>query len=243
MVLIPLQRVGLTEQAIAALRERIQRGDWEIGERLPPEQQLAAQLGVGRSTVRESLRALVSLGLVQSRQGAGVFVQARTVQEPDLAKRLAQAAMLDVYEVRQGLDMQAARLAAQRRTSHDLERMDDALHRRRRARQQGRMHAWVDADVDFHQAVVNAAHNPVLSDVYRAFTGALRESLDALSADPNEARDGHEDHVALVAAIARGDVDAAVTATLRILETTFEQAKSLTPDALIDRSGMEPERT
>lgn len=229
VVEVPLRRVGLVEQAITSLRARIERGDWEIGERLPPEQQLAEQLGVGRSTVREAVRALASMGLVQSRQGAGAYVQARVAPEANLTRRLERAAMRDVYEVRQGLELQAAPLAARRRAEADLERMQEALRRRRRARRLGRWRAWVDADIDFHQAVIDAAHNPVLSDVYRAFTSALRASLDTISADGGQTRDGHDDHVALVAAIARHDAEAAMAATLRILETTREHTETLTP--------------
>jgi GntR family transcriptional regulator, transcriptional repressor for pyruvate dehydrogenase complex len=219
----PLRRTILVEQAISALQTRLRLGDWDVGERLPTEQQLAAQLGVGRSTVREAVRALASMGLVHTRQGAGTFVRAQTIAEPDFARRLASAALMDVYEVRQGLEIQAARLAAARRTDEDVARMHHALSRRRRARQAGRMGAWVDADLDFHRAVVAAAHNPVLSDVFTAFTGALRAALDMLSHDPDLGRDGHDDHVALSAAIAHGDAAAAVAATSRILDTTAEQ--------------------
>jgi GntR family transcriptional repressor for pyruvate dehydrogenase complex len=226
--LTPLRRTILVEQAVSALQTCLHLGDWDIGERLPSEQQLAEQLGIGRSTVREAVRSLAGMGLVQTRQGAGTFVQAREIPEPDLASRLARAALLDVYEVRQGLEIQAARLAAQRRTDEDVARMNDALFRRRRARQAGRMGAWVDADLDFHRAVVTAAHNPVLSDVFNAFTGALRETLDVLSADPDLTRDGHDDHVALAASITRGDAGAAVMATSKILETVYEQLAWLT---------------
>jgi DNA-binding FadR family transcriptional regulator len=221
--------MALVEQAIAALRARIEGGDWDIGDRLPPEQQLATQLGVGRSTVREAVRSLASMGLVQSRHGAGTYVQAREVLETNLTSRLARAALLDVYEVRQGLEMQAAPLAARRRTDDDLARITAALRRRRRARRLGRRRAWVDADIDFHQAVIDAAHNPVLSDVYRAFLGALRAAIDTFSTDADQTRDGHEDHVALAAAIASGDSEAATAATLRILTTTLEQVAALTP--------------
>ncbi len=226
---VPLRRVALVEQAIAALQARIEGGAWEIGERLPPEHQLAAQLGVGRSTVREAVRSLASMGLVQSRHGSGTYVQAREAPEANLTHRLARAALLDVYEVRQGLEMQAAPLAARRRTQQDIERINDALRRRRRARRLGRMQAWVDADVDFHQAVVDAAHNPVLSDVYRAFLGALRASIDTFSIDADHTRDGHEDHAALATAIANGDSEAAIATTIRILATTIEQTEALTP--------------
>lgn len=229
---VPLRRTALAEQAVAVLQMRIERGDWAVGERLPPEQQLATSLGIGRSTVREAIRSLVSMGLVQSRHGAGTFVQAHEAPEINLSHRLARASLLDVYEVRQGLELQAAPLAAERRTEEDLQRINEALRRRKRARRLGRMQAWVDADIDFHQAVVDAAHNSVLSDVYRAFLGALRESIEMFSTDPDGSRDGHADHVALGAAIANHDAEAATAATIRLLTTTLQQADALTPAAV-----------
>ena len=76
---------------------------------------------------------------------------------------------------------------------------------------------------------LDAAHNPVLSDVYRTFLGALRDSIETFSSDPDASRDGHEDHVALEAAIANGDPEAAITATIHILATTLDQIAALTP--------------
>jgi DNA-binding transcriptional regulator YhcF (GntR family) len=122
--------MALVEQATAALQARIEGGDWEIGNRLPPEQQLASQLGVGRSPVREAVRSLASIDLVPSRHGSGTYVQAREAPETDLTSRLARAPLLDDYEVRQSLEMLAAPLAARRRTDQDLKRINDALRRR-----------------------------------------------------------------------------------------------------------------
>ena len=115
MTLGPLQPSPLVEQAAARLREQIAAGEWPVGSRLPGETTLAASLGVGRSTVREALRALAGQGLVRPRQGAGVFVTA-TEPAADLGTRLRRAAVADVYEVRMMVETQAARLAAARRT-------------------------------------------------------------------------------------------------------------------------------
>ncbi|NUS27022.1 MAG: FadR family transcriptional regulator, partial [Streptomyces sp.] len=99
----PLRPSPLVEQAAERLRAQIAAGHWEVGSKLPGETTLARELGVGRSTVREALRALAGAGLVQPRQGAGVFVLA-TEPTADWPTRLRRAAVTDVYEVRMGLE-------------------------------------------------------------------------------------------------------------------------------------------
>lgn len=122
----------LVEQAAARLREQITGGHWPVGTKLPGETTLAAELGVGRSTVREALRALAGAGLVRPRQGAGVFVIAAEAAE-DWPTRLRRAAVTDLYEVRMLVEVQAARLAAERRTPEDVTALEDALAGRRAA--------------------------------------------------------------------------------------------------------------
>ncbi|MGB8256042.1 MAG: GntR family transcriptional regulator, partial [Pseudonocardiaceae bacterium] len=126
MGLSSLRRGSLAELATRQLHDQVTSGTWPVGSRIPAETELAVQLGVGRSTVREAVRALVHVGLLESRQGAGTFVRALSTAgwEP-LVRR---AAVLEVYEVRGGLEFQAARLAATRRTEADIERIDAALH-------------------------------------------------------------------------------------------------------------------
>jgi DNA-binding FadR family transcriptional regulator len=194
-----------------------------VGTKLPGETTLAKELGVGRSTVREALRALAGAGLVQPRQGAGVFVTAtRTVE--DWPTRLRRAAVTDVYEVRMAVEVHAARLAARRRTPEDVTAMERALEGRRAASASSDA-AFVDADITFHAAVVAAAHNPVLADLFREFTPVLREGLVELLAltalrddDPNTA---DEAHVALVRAVADGDAEGAAEILRAELEDPF----------------------
>src|SRR5262245_28791516 len=119
MPLGPLRPSPLVEQAALHLREQITGGEWPVGTKLPGETTLAAQLGVGRSTVREAIRALAGAGLLQARQGAGVFVIA-TEPEEDLQTRLRRASVGDVYEIRMMIEVRAAELAAARRTDDDL---------------------------------------------------------------------------------------------------------------------------
>ncbi|WP_405555277.1 FCD domain-containing protein [Streptomyces canus] len=223
MPLGPVRPSPLVEQAAERLREQITSGHWPVGTKLPGETTLAKELGVGRSTVREALRALAGAGLVQPRQGAGVFVTAtRTVE--DWPTRLRRAAVTDVYEVRMAVEVHAARLAARRRTTEDVTAMERTLEGRRTASASSDA-AFVDADITFHAAVVAAAHNSVLADLFREFTPVLREGLVELLAltalrddDPNTA---DEAHAALVRAVADGDAEGAAEILRAELEDPF----------------------
>jgi GntR family transcriptional regulator, transcriptional repressor for pyruvate dehydrogenase complex len=216
MPLSSLRRGSLVELATTQLRDEVARGTWPVGTRIPAEAELAGRLGVGRSTVREAVRALVHAGMLEARQGAGTFVLARAATEPEWGTLLRRAAVLEVYEVREGLERQAALLAAQRRTPGDIERIEAALARRQRARQQGDGEAFIAADLEFHQAVVVAAHNDLLEAMYASFLTVLKDALTALidDAEPAGGMEGPNDaHVALAAAIRAGDAAAAAEAT------------------------------
>lgn len=217
MSLEALRPSPLVEQATQRLRDQITGGHWPVGSKLPGETTLAKTLGVGRSTVREAVRALTGAGLVRPRQGAGVFVIATEPTE-DWPARLRRAAVADVYEVRAMVEVQAARLAATRRTDADVAAMRSALDGRRAAAAGPDDAAFVDADIALHAAVVEAAHNPVLADLFTEFTPALRQGLIDLVAllglrerDPQH---GDARHAALVEAVVEGDGDAA-SRTLR----------------------------
>ncbi|WP_326697539.1 FCD domain-containing protein [Streptomyces sp. NBC_01754] len=219
----------LVEQAVEHLRERITGGTWPVGTKLPGETTLAASLGVGRSTVREALRALSGAGLVRSRQGAGVFVVATEATE-DWSTQLRRAAVTDVYEVRVLIEVEAAQLAARRRTDEDVLALDAALTGRRAAGRAGNAE-FVDADIALHAAVVAAAHNPVLTDLFTRFVPVLRhglvDMLDLLglrAADPDH---GDVGHAALVDAIRAGDADRAARTLREELSGTLARLRSL----------------
>ncbi|MFF3329832.1 FadR/GntR family transcriptional regulator [Streptomyces sp. NPDC002888] len=223
MPLGPVRPSPLVEQAAEQLREQIAAGHWPVGTRLPGETTLAKELGVGRSTVREALRALAGAGLVRPRQGSGVFVVATEPVE-DWPTRLRRAAVSDVYEVRLAVEVYAARLAARRRTPEDVTAIEAALAGRRAAATADDA-AFVDADIAFHAAVVAAAHNPVLADLFTEFTPVLREGLidlltltDVRAHDPNTSDDAH---ATLVRAVTDGDAEAAAEVLRGELEDPF----------------------
>src|SRR3954464_2676134 len=121
------RRAGLIEQVIEQLREQISAGTWAIGSRIPTESELPRLLGVGRNTVREAVQSLVHAGLLERRQGSGTYVLSRSELAVTMGRQIADARQRDVVEVRRALEVEAARLAARRRTPVD----SSALRERR----------------------------------------------------------------------------------------------------------------
>jgi DNA-binding FadR family transcriptional regulator len=211
-------RHRLVDQVIEELQQRISLGVLAPGERLPTEDQLTAQLGVSRTTLREAVGVLTHAGLIDVRQGDGSYVKATPAREEPLDRRLRRAAASEVYEVRRVLELETARLAAARRTGDDLDRMRESLAARDAARERGDIEAFVDADVSLHVAVARASKNAVLADLFRAFASVLRETIADIARDPALVADTAPLHHEIVEAIARRDAAAAVAATRQLLE-------------------------
>ncbi|WP_431240106.1 FadR/GntR family transcriptional regulator [Mycolicibacterium aichiense] len=169
-----VQRHPLAAQTAQLLLSRIRDGEWPLGHRLPGETTLAAQLGVGRSTLREAIRELAGKGVLDSRQGAGVFVIALEVSE-DWDTILRRTTIAAVIEARIAIEAEAAALAATRRTPADLRAIRRALAARDADGQTIPDH--VDADAAFHRAVIAAAHNDVLTQLFDAFLPRLRLAM------------------------------------------------------------------
>ncbi|MFJ6196667.1 FadR/GntR family transcriptional regulator [Micromonospora sp. NPDC092111] len=199
-------------QTIEQLRGRILGGEWPVGGRIPTEPQLVAALGVGRNTVREAVRALVHAGVLECRQGSGTYVVSTDELAPVVARRLTDDRMAEVIEVRRAFEVEAARLAALRRTPEDLAALDGVLAEREAAWRSGRVGEFVEADAALHTAVVAAAHNGMLAELYASVGTALRSTVAHAMGDALEP-ERYVDHGRLVAAIRAGDpVRAAIEA-------------------------------
>lgn len=192
------------QQTIEQLRGRILGGEWPVGGRIPTEPQLVTALGVGRNTVREAVRALVHAGVLECRQGSGTYVVSTDELAPVVARRLTDDRMAEVVEVRRAFEVEAARLAALRRTPEDLVALDGALAAREAAWRSGGVAAFVEADVALHTAVVAAAHNAMLAELYASVGAALRSTVAHATGDTLQPQ-RYVDHSRLVTAIRDGD--------------------------------------
>lgn len=218
MTLRSPSRQTLVPQVIEQLRTQIVTGEWPVGSRIPTEPDLVAALGVGRNTVREAVRALVHAGVLECRQGSGTYVTATHELTGVVARRLAAAEMAEAIEVRRAFEVEAARLAAHRRTPEDLATLDAALAHREATWDAGRVADFVEADATLHVAIVAAAHNSMLSELYASFGGALRASLSGQLVD-GITPDRYVDHDELIEAIRSGDAERAARAAGAFLES------------------------
>ncbi|MCP2252426.1 DNA-binding transcriptional regulator, FadR family [Prauserella aidingensis] len=203
------QRSGLVDQVIGQLRGAIRSGEWPLGERIPTEVSLAGDLGVGRNTVREAVRALAHSGLLEVRQGDGTYVRA-TSEVSGAIRKLAGTELREVLQVRKPLEVEGARLAAAARTDDDITRLRELLDGRDRAWADRRIDDYVRIDAAFHQAAIEAAHNSVLTELYRGLTEVVVASVAATTRldVPQPEESGHR---GLLDAITARDADRAAT--------------------------------
>ena len=222
---MPLTRtprnVPLATRISEQLREEIRSGGWPVGSRIPSEHQLVEALGASRNTVREALRGLVHAGLLEARPGDGTYVRAASELEVALQRRACVEKAIDVFEVREALEIHAARLAAERAGASDVVTLR-ALLRERDAAADAAAH--VDADLRFHAAVVEVSANRLLIDMHhhldRSATyhphGASQDAVKRLLIDSWDASD--DPHHALVDAIERHDPAEAGACAARLIQ-------------------------
>lgn len=213
-----IRKGSLVETAIESLRRAIEKGDWGIGEKLPVESELSESLGVSRNTVREAVRVLVHVGMLETRQGDGTYVRA-TRDAGETLRRIARTELADQLEVRIMLESEAAKLASLRRTDTDLKRMTDALDAR--ARSATNLEDRIHHDERFHHAVVMASHNPALIELYDYFSHGVSQTIERTEMDADLPEPSQEDHELLLAAIRRGEAQKAGHLARALLEPSL----------------------
>lgn len=162
---------SLVEQAVEQLRQRVADGAWAVGQRLPTEPELALELGISRNTVREAMRVLAFSGLVEVRQGDGTYLRAN-VDPLATVQVLSRCSLEQARETRHILEAEAIGLAALRRTDDDLKVLHEALQHSAEHFHDD-LDSYVACDLVFHQRLVDAAHNPALSELYRYFSAVV----------------------------------------------------------------------
>lgn len=203
----------LSDQMADVMAAKIRAGQLVVGDRLPTEATLADQFSVSRTVVREAMSRLKSLGLVESRQGSGVFVKEIGFSPLNFdAKSVAsRQAVIQIVEVRRALEAEVAALAALRRTQADVKRIRKSITRLDKAVLAGG--DGVDEDVHFHRDIAEAARNPFLIGTLEYLRQFLQGATRVTRA--NEARrDGfasqvREEHAVILSAIEVGDSEAA----------------------------------
>jgi GntR family transcriptional regulator, transcriptional repressor for pyruvate dehydrogenase complex len=188
--------------------------DYKPGAKLPSERQLAASLAIGRSSVRDALRPLVWLGIIEVRQGDGTYL--RSLSSETLPKvvewglLLGDERVLDLVEARHSIETATVRLAAERRTEAEIADLDAAVRRLEAAIVDEA--DWVDADINFHVTIASIARNSVLHGILTNIQSLLRYWIEEASRSDMALGRALEIHAEIAEAIAAGDGDRAVSA-------------------------------
>lgn len=210
----PLPRIAkttLVDEVIAVMRKMLRENAWPPGTKLPSEQELGRQLGVGRSTIREALRVLGHLGIVESRSGLGTYVLDHGLPDGRLDLLETPEALYALYDFRHMLEVPAARLAAERRTADQLNAIVTTWRNCGRAAEKHNPIEFARLDYRFHLSIMQASRNHFLAQAYRGLEDTFVTYVNLiLGLDPPHSMRHFHDGVIL--AIKRGDADAAARA-------------------------------
>lgn len=207
----PLPRMQLADGAIRAIKDMIVRGELQPGQKLPPEREMAAQLGLSRNSLREAIRALVLMNILESKQGDGTYV---TSLEPGLLIEpmsfllsLDEAALRHLFELRKIFEPEVAALAAQRIEESEMEALEECVEAMRDCIDEPEL--FLQGDVEFHGLIAKAARNPLLNSVMASLGSLSLRSRLQTAQDADVRRNASADHKEILSAIRSRDPDAA----------------------------------
>jgi GntR family transcriptional repressor for pyruvate dehydrogenase complex len=207
----PVSRPRLYEQVAQQILAWVRDNGLEVGDRLPPERDLAVRLGVSRATVSQALVAMEVVGVIHVRHGDGAVLvdSSGSSKVVESLRRHAQQ-LPDIIEAREALESKLAALAAVRRTEEDLARIDAALSDMQRDIEDGGR--GVEGDEAFHAAVTTAGHSALLQQLMNEISDLIKETRIESLSQPGRPQESLEGHRAIAAAIRDQNPDAAAAA-------------------------------
>ena len=228
-----VQSSRLYEQIVEQIEQSVQKGDLKPGDQLPAERELAEQLGVSRTAVREAVKALREKGLVEAYPGKGTFITSGSSnpmrQSLDRMMRSAQVdATSSLVEVREILEPEIAALAAVRATEENLNSLREAVAVMDAAKRDP--DAYIEADLDFHLELAEAAANPLILSLIDSIVGVLREQrMRIFEVDGGPDR-GQYHHKKILEAVEHQDAPGAREAMRAHLRQVREDSRSASKD-------------
>lgn len=218
---------SLTDQLSQALRQEILSGELQPGQRLPTGQELARRFGVSLTVVRESISSLKSDGVVETRQGSGAFVSKTARKRPFRIVDSSDPRVVgphQIFELRTGVEVQAAALAAERGSDEQIEAIRQAFDAMRAEIDTG--HDGVVADILFHRRIAEAAGNALFSSFIDFLGEHIRETIQGSREDMAWAKHQEQvmaEHAAIMQAIVARDVPAAREAAFQHMSNCLER--------------------
>lgn len=211
----PISRRRTSEVVIENLEARILDGTFGDGEKLPSEEQLATQLGVGRRAVREALKVLEAKGLVDIQMGVGAVVQRNDLDSflETLTRNVRsylsvnRADLEHMMELRRLLEGAAMKRLITNPDPHKLDELANTIAHQRRAFAEQDFAAYQEWHFEFHNGIVGVLQNPIISMIYQQMLMLVRAPMEKTGSHPDVTARAIEDHTQMVDALRRGDIE------------------------------------
>ena len=226
-VIRPVSRATLPQEIVKALTELIMKGVWKPGDLIPSEKELAVRFQVGRSTIREAVKSLAVLGVLEARAGEGSFVRAPTSELLSGAFRwgvlLSERNLDDFVDVRVLIEVECARRAAERRTPALVDQLAASVDEM--AAHQTDHDTFRESDTRFHLAIAGAARNPIFETIGSTIQSIVRIWYPKTYFIPETKGRTVAEHRAVLDAIAAGDGEQAAVAMRAHLTAAAERLR------------------
>lgn len=225
------------QQIIDQIQRMIMDGTFKNGDKLPPERQITEQLGVSRSSLREALKALEVLGLIESKHGGGSYISnnigASILKSISIAFRLNGGTVNEILELRYALERESVRILTLKGTDEQIKQLEDIVDRMDEKQSEDEK---VRLDIEFHNTLIKNTNNILfqiiadsISELLELFIKGIREIYN----NDNENMKTYyfvEQHRNIVNAIKERDPDKAFKVLCEHLQLTDEDLKNLSPD-------------
>lgn len=213
MQIEPIKRVNISEQVFKQLKNMLIHGVWKQGDKLPSENELAAQFSVSRITVRQAIQKLCVMGLMETRLGEGSFV--KVVEQSDSMNALipsiylheqSNSSMYEIQEFREIVEIESTRLAVQKATKEDVEDLKRIYNAMKEC--DGDMKKFANEDFNFHYKIGLITQNNLLIRTYKILWDVLQVSMTSII-EKMGSKDGLYYHAEIIKAFENSDDDKA----------------------------------
>lgn len=174
----PIKTPKVYDQVIEQIKEKIKSGELKKGDKLPSEREMAEALCVSRTSVREAVKALEVVGLIESRQGAGNFIKTNfdnSLFEPlSVMFMLQESSLKEMYDLRKTLELECGRLASKNITEDELEHLTAILDRMYEAETEEES---LELDIKFHYVIAKSARNVLLINILEVISQLMDEFI------------------------------------------------------------------
>lgn len=214
----------LSLQVVNNIKEMIKNKRIHPGEKLPNEMELAKHFGVSRPTIREALKILASINVVEIVRGKGTFVKhlPGLINDPFGLDYVSDENLpLSLYEVRKIIEPSCAKLAAERATEEEIKKLEEIVERMKEIISTHKI--WVEAELEFHRIIAQSTQNPILQRIVPIIQETIIRSFQSAPPTNYHHEKAFEEHIKILEAIKNREPELAYEAMQKHMENAYNR--------------------